>query len=81
MTVESPENVSKTPDVTVSENKTQDNTQPKEAEKASPAKDLRDIQSLLVMGIFPGQMAPAVVKAYQLLEQMAIQVEKEASAK
>ena len=49
-------------------------------EKVSPAKDLRDIQSLLVMGIFPGQMAPAVVKAYQLLEQMAVQVEADANA-
>jgi len=41
----------------------------------SPAADLRDIQQLLVMGIFPGQMAPSVVKAYQLLEMMAKQVE------
>ncbi len=47
-------------------------------EQASPAKDLRDIQSLLVMGIFPGQMAPAVVKAYQLLEHMAVKVEIDA---
>jgi len=44
---------------------------------ASPAQDLRDIQALLVGAIFPGNMAPAVVKAYQLLEMMAKQVESE----
>ncbi len=48
------------------------------AKVASPAQDLRDIQGLLVMGIFPGQMAPAVVKAYQILEHMAQKVETEA---
>ncbi len=48
------------------------------AKVASPASDLRDIQSLLVMGIFPGQMAPAVVKSYQLLESMAQKVELDA---
>ena len=46
-----------------------------EAPKVSPAKDLRDIQNLLVCGIYPGQMAPQVVKSYQILEQMAKQVE------
>jgi hypothetical protein len=35
---------------------------------------------LLVQGIFPGQVAPAVVKAYQLLEQMAVQIEQQAQA-
>lgn len=47
-------------------------------EAKSPAADLREIQQLLVMGIFPGQMAPSVVKAYQLLEMMAKQVEDDA---
>lgn len=50
-----------------------------EAPKPSPAQDLRDIQMLLVNGIFPGQVAPSVVKAYSLLEQMASKVEKDAS--
>lgn len=49
--------------------------------QASPAQDLREIQQLLVMGIFPGQMAPSVVKAYQLLEAMAKGVEAQAEAK
>ena len=48
----------------------------KEAAKVSPAQDLRDIQQLLVVGIYPGQMAPAVVKSFHLLEQMAQQIEK-----
>ncbi len=43
--------------------------------KASPAQDLRDIQMLLLGGVFPGNVAPAVVKAYQLLESMAVKVE------
>lgn len=47
--------------------------------KASPAQDLRDIQMLLLGGIFPGNVAPAVVKAYQLLEQMSQKIEKDAS--
>jgi hypothetical protein len=45
--------------------------------KPSPAQDLRDVQTLLVMGIFPGQMAPSVVKAYSLLEALAKQIEDE----
>lgn len=47
----------------------------KQSSKASPASDLRDIQNLLLMGIFPGNVAPAVIKGYQLLEKMAVQVE------
>jgi hypothetical protein len=39
-------------------------------QKSSPAQDLRDIQMLLVSGIYPGNMAPAVVKGYQVLERM-----------
>lgn len=43
--------------------------------KVSPAQDLRDIQMLLVGGIYPGNMAPMVVKAYNMLDQMAKTVE------
>lgn len=50
-----------------------------EAPKVSPAKDLREIQSLIANGIFPGNVAPTIVKAYNLLEQMAQVVEREAS--
>jgi hypothetical protein len=63
--------------VNVSENKTQENTD----KKPSPAQDLRDIQMLLISGIFPGNMAPSVVKAYQLLEQMAKAVEAQQESK
>jgi hypothetical protein len=52
-------------------------TQP-EKPKDSPAKDLREIQALLVNGTFPGNVAPQVVKAYHLLDQMCQQIEKEA---
>lgn len=47
----------------------------------SPAQDLRDIQALLIHGIYPGNMAPAVTKAYTLLDKMAAQVEADAKAK
>lgn len=50
-----------------------------EAPKESPAKDLREIQGLLVSGTYAGNMAPAVVKAFHLLETMAAQVERDAS--
>lgn len=50
----------------------------KESPKESPAKDLREIQALLVNGIYPGNSAPAVVKAFHLLEAMAVQVENAA---
>lgn len=49
-------------------------TQPTAA-PVSPAKDLRDLQQLLVLGIFPGNMAPAVVKGYQLLDHMCSKIE------
>ena len=45
----------------------------------SPAQDLRNIQNLIVNGIFPGNVAPEVVKAYKLLEDMAQVVEKAAT--
>jgi hypothetical protein len=54
---------------------------PADAKKASPAQDLRDIQYLLLNGIFPGNVAPAVVKAYQLLENMAKTVEAGSESK
>jgi hypothetical protein len=50
-----------------------------EAAKESPAKDIREIQMLIVNGIFPGNVAPQVVKAYQLLESMAVEIEKGAA--
>ena len=49
-----------------------------EAPKVSPAQDLRNIQALIANGIFIGNMAPEVVKAYQLIEKMALEVEKSA---
>ncbi len=48
--------------------------------KPSPAQDLRNIQMLLVSGIYPGNIAPQVVAAYQLLEKMALKVEEDAKA-
>lgn len=51
------------------------------AAKPSPAQDLRDIQALVVNGIYPGNVAPSVVKAYQLLERMAVEIEKAAESK
>lgn len=50
-----------------------------EKPKVSPAQDLRNIQALIVNGIFPGNVAPEVVKAYKLLEDMALVVEKAAA--
>jgi len=72
MTVETSENVSKNEAVTDAPQKTTNNT-------PSPAQDVRDIQTLLVQGIFPGQVAPAIVKAYNLLEKMAVEIEKQAA--
>lgn len=48
-----------------------------EAPKPSPAQDLRNVQMLIVSGIFPGNVAPQVVAAYQMLEKMAQKVEEE----
>jgi hypothetical protein len=89
MTVETPQNVSTSSPETVSPENNVVNTTAetvKEAPKPSPApglrapapspaQDLRDVQNLLVSGIFPGNMAPSIVRAYQLLEAMAKQVE------
>lgn len=49
-----------------------------DAPKPSPAQDLREIQALLVNGIFPGNVAPQVVKAFHMLEAMASKVELDA---
>lgn len=81
MTVETPENVSNSSHVTDAPKETENNSKSEDTKKApevkvSPAQDLRDIQGLLVNGIFPGQVAPAVVKAYQILEQMAVKIER-----
>jgi hypothetical protein len=79
MTVESVENVSKTEAITDVPKLTENNTQPEtpiSAPKVSPAQDLRNIQTLLVMGVFPGQAAPEICKAYQLLESMAKKIEE-----
>ena len=66
--------------VPVMENQTAETAKPPVAEKVvSPAQDLRDIKYLLLNGIFPGNVAPSVVKSYHLLEQMALQVEKAAA--
>lgn len=50
-------------------------TDVKSEAKASPAQELREIQHLLLGGIFPGNVAPAVVKGYQLLEKMCVDIE------
>lgn len=60
---------------TVNEKETPINTETPKPVVVSPAQDLRDIQYLLLNGIFPGNVAPSVVKSYHLLEQMAVQVE------
>ncbi len=76
MTVESVENVSKTQEVPVQEKETVNNAAAKPTVSApSPAQDLRDIQQLLVAGVFQGNMAPAVIRAFQFLEKMAVQIE------
>jgi hypothetical protein len=84
MTVESIPNVSSPSAVTDSPKETVNNTTiraPSPAAEApvskpSPAADLREIQNLLVNGIFPGQVAPSIVKSFQLLEKMAQQIEQ-----
>lgn len=85
MTVETPENISNSSPVTDAPEKSVVNKQEGEAKvqgkvTPSPAQDLRDIQDLLVNGIFPGQVAPTVVKSYQILEKMAVQIEQAAVA-
>jgi len=48
------------------------------APKVSPAQDIRNIQMLLVSGIYPGNVAPQIVAAYQLLEKLASKIELDA---
>lgn len=43
--------------------------------KPSPAQDLRNLQMLLVSGIYPGNVAPQVVAGYNLLEKMCVAIE------
>lgn len=78
MPVQDAEIVAKNEPVTDAPKETVNNT---EAPKPSPAQDLRDIQMLIVAGMFPGNVSPQVVKAYQLLEKMAQQIEADAKTK
>lgn len=55
------------------------NAEAVKAPVVGPAEDLRHIQGLLAGGIFPGNMAPQVVKSWNLLEHMAQQIEKAAN--
>lgn len=48
------------------------------AVKPGPADDLRNIQALLVNGMFPGSIAPQIMRSFNILEQMAQKIEKEA---
>lgn len=50
-----------------------------QATKPGPADDIRNIQMLLINGIFPGNVAPQVVQAYKTLESMAVKLEADAS--
>ena len=68
------ENVAVSEPVAVAPEITQNNTEAKPPVKG-PADDLRSIQNLLVSGIFPGNLAPAVVQGFRLLDEMAKAVE------
>jgi hypothetical protein len=50
------------------------------AAKPGPAHELRQAQALLAGGLFPGQMAPAVVSAFQTLGKIADKIEADAKA-
>ena len=50
-----------------------------EAQKPGPAHEIRQAQALLAGGLFPGQMAPAIVAAFTKLESMATKIEKDAA--
>ena len=45
-----------------------------------PADDLREIQMLRVRGQFPGEVAPMVVKGFQVLDKLATTIEAGAKA-
>ena len=66
------ENVATNEPVNVNPETPKNNT---DVKTPSPAQDLRNIQALLAGGIFPGNYAPQVVAAYQLLEKMAKEIE------
>lgn len=72
MTEATAENVSTTPAESVTPPV---NTDKQASPAVSPAQDLRNLQMLLVSGIFPGNVAPQVVAGYNLLEKMAIAIE------
>jgi len=42
-----------------------------------PAEDVRVVQQLLANALLPGNVAPAVVKAYNYLEALAQKIEKD----
>lgn len=69
------ENATQVPVAEIPPVESKENASQAQSKVASPAQDLRDIQYLLLNGIFPGNVAPAVVKAYQLLEKMSLQIE------
>jgi hypothetical protein len=79
------ENVATSEPVAVTPEITQNNSEAVHADKSAhtevkppvkgPADDLRSIQNLLVSGIFPGNLAPAVVQGFRLLDEMAKAVE------
>jgi hypothetical protein len=50
-----------------------------EAPKPGPAHEIRQAQALLAGGLFPGQMAPAIVAAFSKLESIAVKIEKDAA--
>lgn len=52
---------------------------PEETPKASPANDLRIIQTLLLEGVFAGKYAGMILASFKLLDHMAAQVEKAAN--
>jgi hypothetical protein len=53
---------------------------PSSQPKVGPADDLREIQMLLVRGMFPGEVAPMVVKGFQFLDKLATTIEASAKA-
>lgn len=55
-------------------------TEALEKRQPGPADELRQIQMLLINGIFPGNVAPQVVKGYQYLDALAAKIEAEAKA-
>ncbi len=48
------------------------------AKEPGPAHEIRQAQALLAGGLFPGQMAPAIVSAFQTLGKIADKIELDA---